>query len=65
MGYAGDERAVLALADHQSGVIVTIFAEVTDEGKELLMPRTEDDASAVSKVITPWLFVYHLQAECP
>jgi hypothetical protein len=59
--HAGNDFTVGAPADHQAGMIVTIFFKVTNCGKELLMPDTEQNFASLFYMITPSFFVLNGQ----
>ena len=46
-GHPCDDGAVIAAADHDAGIENAIVLEVTDGGKELLVPGTEQNRTPV------------------
>jgi hypothetical protein len=60
---AGNDIAVGTFADHQGGLEVSVFLEVSYCGKEVLMPGTQKNPSTASKIVHPFLLVFDLHFE--
>jgi len=65
LGYPGNNRAVIAPADHDAGIVDAIGLKMADSGKKLLVPGTEQDRSTGTDVGYPLAFILNPQAKSP